>query len=355
MLEGLLELDPLRRRHRSRSCRARRCEIQGYVYDAKVRCARLARKFWNDPTLADRLEREAAELKARFNRDFWMPDRELLRAGARRPGTAGRFAHVEHRPPAVERDRRRGQGRRRSCGTSWASPLLRLGRAHDGRGRGRATTPSAITSEPSGRTTTRSSRTACIATATARSGAHRLGHPAGGGLLPRSSSRGVRRLSARRDALSRRVSHRVQPAGLGDGGSAAAAPNDDGARTVGKSPRRRRRAASGDRVARASRAAGALGGATDVAGRRVFARAQRNHALRGAARRGAHPRRAGPRLEARYHPPLLVRDTGARTPASSTAFSAPMMRSTASMRARCEKACGKLPRCRDVRASISSA
>ncbi len=52
------------------------CEIQGYAYDAKVRCARLARRFWNDAALADRLEREAADLKARFNRDFWMPDRE---------------------------------------------------------------------------------------------------------------------------------------------------------------------------------------------------------------------------------------------------------------------------------------
>src|SRR5262249_9922679 len=38
------------------------CEIQGYVYDAKVRCARLAREIWNDPELAARLEREAAEL-----------------------------------------------------------------------------------------------------------------------------------------------------------------------------------------------------------------------------------------------------------------------------------------------------
>jgi glycogen debranching enzyme len=52
------------------------CEIQGYAYDAKVRCARLARKFWNDPALADRLEGEAADLKVRFNRDFWMPDRD---------------------------------------------------------------------------------------------------------------------------------------------------------------------------------------------------------------------------------------------------------------------------------------
>jgi glycogen debranching enzyme len=50
------------------------CEIQGYVYDAKMRCARLARTFWNDPALADKLERQAADLKARFNKDFWVED-----------------------------------------------------------------------------------------------------------------------------------------------------------------------------------------------------------------------------------------------------------------------------------------
>jgi glycogen debranching enzyme len=54
------------------------CEIQGYVYDAKMRCARLARTFWNDPELANRLEREAAELKRRFNQDFWLADREFF-------------------------------------------------------------------------------------------------------------------------------------------------------------------------------------------------------------------------------------------------------------------------------------
>jgi glycogen debranching enzyme len=52
------------------------CEIQGYVYDAKVRAARLAREVWGDPALAERLEREAAELKRRFNEDFWVADRE---------------------------------------------------------------------------------------------------------------------------------------------------------------------------------------------------------------------------------------------------------------------------------------
>ncbi|MEU4401251.1 amylo-alpha-1,6-glucosidase [Micromonospora orduensis] len=52
------------------------CEVQGYAYDAKVRAARLAREFWGDPQFADQLEREAAELKERFNRDWWVADGE---------------------------------------------------------------------------------------------------------------------------------------------------------------------------------------------------------------------------------------------------------------------------------------
>ena len=54
------------------------CEIQGYVYDAKVRSARLARTFWNDPALADRLEKDAIDLKRRFNEDFWIADRQFF-------------------------------------------------------------------------------------------------------------------------------------------------------------------------------------------------------------------------------------------------------------------------------------
>ncbi|WP_405091389.1 amylo-alpha-1,6-glucosidase [Micromonospora sp. NBC_01392] len=52
------------------------CELQGYAYDAKLRGARMARELWGDPAYADRLEREAAALKERFNRDFWIPERE---------------------------------------------------------------------------------------------------------------------------------------------------------------------------------------------------------------------------------------------------------------------------------------
>ena len=54
------------------------CELQGYAYDAKMRGARLARTVWRDPGLAERLEREAADLKRRFNRDFWVEDGEYF-------------------------------------------------------------------------------------------------------------------------------------------------------------------------------------------------------------------------------------------------------------------------------------
>ena len=54
------------------------CELQGYAYDAKVRGARLAREIWKDPKFADELERQAADLKRRFNRDFWVKDGEYF-------------------------------------------------------------------------------------------------------------------------------------------------------------------------------------------------------------------------------------------------------------------------------------
>jgi glycogen debranching enzyme len=50
-------------------------EIQGYVYDAKMRVAELARRLLGDSELAERLEREAGELCARFNADFWSEER----------------------------------------------------------------------------------------------------------------------------------------------------------------------------------------------------------------------------------------------------------------------------------------
>jgi glycogen debranching enzyme len=52
------------------------CEVQSYVYAAKVRLAQLAR-MKKRIDLADRWEEEARELKVRFNRDFWMEDQDF--------------------------------------------------------------------------------------------------------------------------------------------------------------------------------------------------------------------------------------------------------------------------------------
>ncbi|HSF60206.1 MAG TPA: glycogen debranching N-terminal domain-containing protein [Gaiellaceae bacterium] len=54
------------------------CELQGYAYDAKVRGARLAREIWKDHELAQKLEKQASDLKRRFNRDFWVEDGEYF-------------------------------------------------------------------------------------------------------------------------------------------------------------------------------------------------------------------------------------------------------------------------------------
>jgi glycogen debranching enzyme len=51
------------------------CEVQGYVYDAKQRMAELAEEVWGNRPLAERLRREAEDLKRRFNRDFWIDRR----------------------------------------------------------------------------------------------------------------------------------------------------------------------------------------------------------------------------------------------------------------------------------------
>jgi glycogen debranching enzyme len=51
------------------------CEVQGYVYDAKLRLAEMAREAWREGGLADRLEHEAEELKRRFAEAYWVDDR----------------------------------------------------------------------------------------------------------------------------------------------------------------------------------------------------------------------------------------------------------------------------------------
>jgi glycogen debranching enzyme len=51
------------------------CEVQGYVYDAKRRMAEIAREVWRDRELASRLDREAEDLRHRFDRAYWIDRR----------------------------------------------------------------------------------------------------------------------------------------------------------------------------------------------------------------------------------------------------------------------------------------
>ena len=92
-------------------------EVQGYVYDAKLRCAELARSVLADEDLAVRLEREAAELRRRFDDAFWVEGDgggfyALALDGAE---ASGRQPLLEHGAPPVERHRaRRPRDRARS-------------------------------------------------------------------------------------------------------------------------------------------------------------------------------------------------------------------------------------------------
>jgi glycogen debranching enzyme len=56
-------------------------EVQGYVYDAKLRIAEIAREVWGDEAIAERLESDAAELAHRFDEAFWLEDRGFYALG----------------------------------------------------------------------------------------------------------------------------------------------------------------------------------------------------------------------------------------------------------------------------------
>lgn len=60
-------------------------EVQGYVYLAKNRMARLA-DVMEDRDLRQRLRQEANELRKRFNKDFWMEDLEYCALALDRHG-----------------------------------------------------------------------------------------------------------------------------------------------------------------------------------------------------------------------------------------------------------------------------
>ena len=70
-------------------------EVQGYVYDAKLRMAELYRHL-GQPERAATLRREASELRNRIRAAFWMDEARHLRARARWPEAAD-----SDRPPAT--------------------------------------------------------------------------------------------------------------------------------------------------------------------------------------------------------------------------------------------------------------
>ncbi len=59
-----------RRTERSHRCRSPSCELQGYVYDAKLRMAGIY-EILDRPADARRLRRQAGELYDRVNEQFW--------------------------------------------------------------------------------------------------------------------------------------------------------------------------------------------------------------------------------------------------------------------------------------------
>jgi glycogen debranching enzyme len=75
------------------------CEVQGYVYDAYLRSAELAERVWDDADLLRELRAEAENLRRRFDRDFWMENRNyyalaLDGAGRRVDSVASNAGHL---------------------------------------------------------------------------------------------------------------------------------------------------------------------------------------------------------------------------------------------------------------------
>ena len=112
------------------------CELQGYAYDAKVRGARLARVIWKDPGVRRRARAAGGRPQAALQPRLLGRGRRVLRPRARPGGQPGRLADLEQRPSALERHRRQVQGEGGRAAPDGAEALLRLGRAHAGRGRG---------------------------------------------------------------------------------------------------------------------------------------------------------------------------------------------------------------------------
>ena len=126
VVEGLRRLAALRRRTACGYRRSHPSRCRGTSTTRSGAAAELAREVWDDPELAERLEAEAAELQQRFDEAFWIDERGGYYALALDADEAARrLAVLQHRAPALERDRpgRSGPSGRRGAdgdGSLWS-------------------------------------------------------------------------------------------------------------------------------------------------------------------------------------------------------------------------------------------
>ena len=234
------------------------CELQGYAYDAKMRGARLARLVWKDPEFADALEKQAAALKRRFNRDYWVEDDEyfalaLDTEGKQVDALTSNNGHLLW-SGIVDRSKAKAVARHLvgpRLFSGWGVRTLA-----EGEGRYNPIGYHVGTVWPFDNS--------FVAWGLRRYGSRRSrpdrdGNPRRGRVLRRASARGVRRLRALGDEVSGPVPDRLQPAGVVDR-SAAALPTDDArTRARGRASRHRPRAPHDDRPAGAPRHPGPVG------------------------------------------------------------------------------------------------
>ena len=235
------------------------CELQGYAYDAKVRGARLAREIWRDPAFADRLEKEAAELKRRFNRDFWVEDGQyyalaLEADGSKVDALASNNGHLLW-SGIVDK----GRAKAVAAAPHVAGDVLGLGRQDAGRGR----SPLQPDRLPRRHRVAVRQLDRRLGPAPLRlqggGGAHRRRHPRRRRVLRRPSAGGVRRVPPGADEVPGAVPDRLQPAGLVDGCAAAPAAHDARTRADRGPPHRRPGPAQRHRPSRVARHPRALG------------------------------------------------------------------------------------------------
>ena len=201
-------------------------EVQGYVYDAKRRMAELAREVWRERELAERLDREADELRTRFDEAFWTEERGgfyVLALDGDKKQVDSLCSNIGHLlwsgivPPA--------QGRRRRRPADGPGSLVGLGRADDVRRRRRlqpALVPQRHRLAPR-QLADRLGPRALLALA--GGAADHPPHAERGRPLRLPAAGGLRGPSARGDAVPDRVPDGGATAGLGGRGSGAPAPD----------------------------------------------------------------------------------------------------------------------------------